>query len=926
MTATDGSTAATDIDLETRPRNSTHSHSVTAPSWTATTQPLDPDSVVEASRIADASVPEGGYGWVVVGVSALMAWWFIGIPYCWGVLQEALVDQGLASASTLAFVGSSTVACNAMFSTTSSRIVRALGSQRTAMLGMGLISLGEILSGFCTKSVAGLFVCTGLILGIGISMCFMAVSATTPQYFNKKRGIANGCVYAGGGLGGALISIAMNKLIQAIGIAWTFRLMGLLTLTTGMPAAWFVKERNPFGSRKFIEWRLFKDYRFLAIFMAGAIGTFPLLVPPFFLPLYASSVGLPTGAGAGLVAGFNFASAVGRIGCGFLSDAIGPLNTLLVSFVLTAVSMLALWPLSQTLAPLVIFVIINGAANGGFFSTMPTVVGNVFGSARMVPDDVSFPEAALLEPLSVVLHGIRRAKLTLGRGAVICGAGPIGLIALLAARASGACPLVITDLESSRLTSAKGLVPECQTYQLQRNSSAETEAENIRSLYDDDSEYECPETVLECTGAESSIITAAFAVRRGGTVLVIGLGRPIVNNIPFMHLSLAEIDIKFVNRYTDTWPAGIAALKAGLIDMESLVTHVFPLDGAVDAMHICADLNQGSIKVQIVDDIGINPEDIDILSLLSKILNIMANEVAVLIGTGSIGLAIIRRIAAGRTLLLADYNEQQLASIAELLRNEGYDVQTQATDISKQEAVAALAKRAASLGSVTRLVHAAGVSPNQAPPKQVIDVDLLGTDYILEYFGEVMDNGGSGIVVSSQAGHMGERLSAEVEYDLAYKPVSELQNHPILSGVKDSMEAYILAKRSNTLRVQAEAITWGQRGARINSISPGIICTPLARHELASPSAALYQKMIKESAAGRMGNPSEVGEIAALLLDERGAFVTGTDLLMDVEQREQSVQREERERSDGFQDEEPPKKKADVEKGGDEKGPGGDEK
>ncbi|KAG9764963.1 MFS general substrate transporter, partial [Aureobasidium melanogenum] len=822
MTATDGSTAATDIDLETRPRNSTHSHSVTAPSWTATTQPLDPDSVVEASRIADASVPEGGYGWVVVGVSAVMAWWFIGIPYCWGVLQEALVDQGLASASTLAFVGSSTVACNAMFSTTSSRIVRALGSQRTAMLGMGLISLGEILSGFCTKSVAGLFVCTGLILGIGISMCFMAVSATTPQYFNKKRGIANGCVYAGGGLGGALISIAMNKLIQAIGIAWTFRLMGLLTLTTGMPAAWFVKERNPFDSRRFIEWRLFKDYRFLAIFMAGAIGTFPLLVPPFFLPLYASSVGLPTGAGAGLVAGFNFASAVGRIGCGFLSDAIGPLNTLLASFVLTAVSMLALWPLSQTLAPLVIFVIINGAANGGFFSTMPTVVGNVFGSARMVPDDVSFPEAALLEPLSVVLHGIRRAELTLGRGAVICGAGPIGLIALLAARASGACPLVITDLESSRLTFAKGL-----------------------------------------------------------------------------------IDIKFINRYTDTWPAGIAALKAGLIDMESLVTHVFPLDGAVDAMHICADVNQDSIKVQIVDDIGINPEDIDILPLLSKILNIMVNEVAVLIGTGSIGLAIIRRIAAGRTLLLADYNEQQLASIAELLRNEGYDVQTQATDISKQEAVAALAKRAASLGSVTRLVHAAGVSPNQAPPRQVIHVDLLGTDYILEYFGEVMDE-------------------EDRESWYPAKPDTWANDYPPRWNTTWHTNLF---RSSRTIPYcLAEAITWGQRGARINSISPGIICTPLARHELASPSAALYQKMIKESAAGRMGNPSEVGEIAALLLDERGAFVTGTDLLMDVEQREQSEQREKRERSDGFQDEEPPKKKADDEKGGDEKGPGGDEK
>jgi L-iditol 2-dehydrogenase len=227
----------------------------------------------------------------------------------------------------------------------------------------------------------------------------------------------------------------------------------------------------------------------------------------------------------------------------------------------------------------------------------------------------------------VVLHGIRRAGLTLGRGAVICGAGPIGLIALLAARASGAFPLVITDLEPSRLTFAKKLVPECQTYQVQRNSSAETQAEDIRSLYGD-SEYECPETVLECTGAESSIITAAFAVRRGGTVLVIGLGRPIVNNIPFMHLSLAEvrspfqlpslvtdervqIDIKFINRYTDTWPAGIAAVKGGLIDMKSLVSHVFPLDGAVDAMQICADLSQGSMKVQIVDEIDINLDDLE---------------------------------------------------------------------------------------------------------------------------------------------------------------------------------------------------------------------------------------------------------------------------------------------------------------------------
>lgn len=157
-----------------------------------------------------------------------------------------------------------------------------------------------------------------------------------------------------------------------------------------------------------------------------------------------------------------------------------------------------------------------------------------------IPDDVSFSEGALLEPLSVVLHGIRRAGLTLGRGAVICGAGPIGLIALLSSRASGAHPLVITDLEPKRLAFAKKLVPECETYQVQRDLSSEDNAKGIRKLFGE-SEYGCPETVLECTGVESSIVTAAFAVRRGGTVMVIGVGRPVVNNIPFMHMSLGEV-------------------------------------------------------------------------------------------------------------------------------------------------------------------------------------------------------------------------------------------------------------------------------------------------------------------------------------------------------------------------------------------------
>ncbi|KIW04692.1 uncharacterized protein PV09_04426 [Verruconis gallopava] len=218
-----------------------------------------------------------------------------------------------------------------------------------------------------------------------------------------------------------------------------------------------------------------------------------------------------------------------------------------------------------------------------------------------LPSNLSFAEGALLEPLSVVLHGIEEAGLGLGRGALICGAGPIGLIALAAARASGAHPLVITDLDAGRLSFAKEFVPSCMTYQVDSSLDAEGNARAIRKLYGE-TEYEAPKTVLECTGVENSICTAAFAARRGGTVMVIGVGREIMNNLPFMHLSLAEINLKFINRYRDTWPAGIACLSGGILDLKKLVSHTFPLEHGLEALELCADISKGSIKVQIVDE------------------------------------------------------------------------------------------------------------------------------------------------------------------------------------------------------------------------------------------------------------------------------------------------------------------------------------
>ena len=207
----------------------------------------------------------------------------------------------------------------------------------------------------------------------------------------------------------------------------------------------------------------------------------------------------------------------------------------------------------------------------------------------------------MLEPMSVVMSGIRAANIQLGRGAVICGAGPIGLIALAAARASGAHPIVVTDLEPGRLAFAKEFVPNCIPYQMNLSLDAKGNARAIRDLFGGE-EYYAPDVVLECSGVEASLCTAAYTARRSGKVIAIGVGKDIFHNLPFMHLSLAEIDIRFINRYRDTWPPGIACLSGGIMDLRKLVSHVFPLERATEALELCADKSKGSIKVLVVDE------------------------------------------------------------------------------------------------------------------------------------------------------------------------------------------------------------------------------------------------------------------------------------------------------------------------------------
>ncbi|KAF9232145.1 major facilitator superfamily domain-containing protein [Melanogaster broomeanus] len=336
-----------------------------------------PQQELSAPPVDD--IPDGGYGWVIVSACSLITAFFIGGTYSWGVMQAALANEKLASDSTLAFVGSVAVSWVAFGAIPCSRVIRWLGTRNGAVLGCLLLGLGDILNGFSSKSVGGLFFTNGIVLGLGRSLCFLACGTLCSQWFKRRRGLANGLVFAGGGVGGCVQSIAMQALINRVGISWTFRIMGFVTLLVTVPAAMLLKERHPRATAT-IDWSLFKDPKFVLLFLGSGIATFPLLVPPFFIPLYASSLPLSQNTGSVLLALFNISSAVGRVGFGSFGDVVGPLSSLSLSLIVSAVSMLAIWPESNTLAPFVVFVIINGLGNGGFFATMPSVVGHVYGS------------------------------------------------------------------------------------------------------------------------------------------------------------------------------------------------------------------------------------------------------------------------------------------------------------------------------------------------------------------------------------------------------------------------------------------------------------------------------------------------------------------------------------------------------------------
>lgn len=259
------------------------------------------------------------------------------------------------------------------------------------------------------------------------------------------------------------------------------------------------------------------------------------------------------------------------------------------------------------------------------------------------------------------------------------------------------------------------------------------------------------------------------------------------------------------------------------------------------------------------------------------------SEVIVIIGAGGIGQAIARRQGFGKIVLLADASEQVLAEASASLKHASYNVESQLVDVTSKTSVRALAETAASLGKVSQVINTAGLSPNMASAQKVLEVDLYGVALVFDEFERVIAPGGGAIVISSMAGHMPAPLPPEQEHALAFTPTDELLALPFLGAdaVRDSMAAYGIAKKANHLRVQAACLSWGERGARVNSISPGIIATPLAQHEMQSESGPIYQAMIAASPSKRMACAEEVASVAAFLLGPEASFITGSDVLMD---------------------------------------------
>ena len=261
----------------------------------------------------------------------------------------------------------------------------------------------------------------------------------------------------------------------------------------------------------------------------------------------------------------------------------------------------------------------------------------------------------------------------------------------------------------------------------------------------------------------------------------------------------------------------------------------------------------------------------------------MSKEVMIVTGAGQISMAIARRMGYGKKIILGDKNEKNALAVAEIMNQAGFDVEPFVMDMSSRMSIQAMVQKATEYGEVKALVCGAGVSPSQAPIEVILQVDLYGTAVLMEEVGKVIAKGGAGVIISSQSGHRLPALTPEQDRELAMTPTEDLLKLDFLQPekIKDTLHAYQLAKRCNEKRTMYEAVRWGERGARINDIAPGIIVTPLAIDEFNGPRGDFYKNMFAKCPAGRPGTADEVANVAELLISERAQFITGSTFLVD---------------------------------------------
>lgn len=258
-------------------------------------------------------------------------------------------------------------------------------------------------------------------------------------------------------------------------------------------------------------------------------------------------------------------------------------------------------------------------------------------------------------------------------------------------------------------------------------------------------------------------------------------------------------------------------------------------------------------------------------------------DVMILVGAGQIGMAIARRMGFGMKIIVGDYKMENAEAVALTMTNAGFDVIPFEMDLSSRDSILKMIAEAQKQGEISMLINSAGLSPSQAPIEAILKVDLYGTAVLLEEVGKVIKRGGVGVTISSQSGHRMSALIAEIDEQLATTPTEELLALEVLQpeNIQSTLHAYQMAKRCNVKRVMAEAVKWGERGARINSISPGIVVTPLAIDEFNGPRGDFYKNMFANSPAGRPGTADEIATVAELLMSNQGAFITGADFLID---------------------------------------------